>query len=179
MKKSNKGFSMVELIIVIAIMAILAGALAPALIKYINKSRISTDIQTANTIATAIQTALANESGYDKAKDSYSKEAISTIFVDTDEFTKAFKNACGGSKAPATKAKKCMAGTAVDGDKEFHFDLNKTTSEIKIYAGDGQHILYPSASECLTNDEVGETCKLDPPTAGGSKPSAGGSEADS
>ena len=34
MKKNNKGFSLVELIIVIAIMAILAGALAPALIKY-------------------------------------------------------------------------------------------------------------------------------------------------
>lgn len=45
MKKNNKGFSLVELIIVIAIMAILAGALAPALIKYINKSRRSADIQ--------------------------------------------------------------------------------------------------------------------------------------
>ena len=32
----NKGFSLVELIIVIAIMAILAGALAPALIKYLS-----------------------------------------------------------------------------------------------------------------------------------------------
>ena len=32
MKKNNKGFSLVELIIVIAIMAILAGALAPCLL---------------------------------------------------------------------------------------------------------------------------------------------------
>ena len=35
-KTNNKGFSLVELIIVIAIMAILAGAIAPALIRYID-----------------------------------------------------------------------------------------------------------------------------------------------
>ena len=36
---NNEGFSLVELIIVIAIMAILAAALAPQLIKYIDNSR--------------------------------------------------------------------------------------------------------------------------------------------
>lgn len=46
----NNGFSMVELIIVIAIMAVLAAALVPQLIKYIRKSRRVTDIQTANEI---------------------------------------------------------------------------------------------------------------------------------
>ena len=67
MKKNNKGFSLVELIIVIAIMAILAGALAPALIKYIAKSRRSTDVSNAQTIATAVTNALSVEKAYDDA----------------------------------------------------------------------------------------------------------------
>lgn len=52
---------MVELIIVIAIMAILAGALAPTLIKYVNKSRITSDINTASEIAKATQLALVDK----------------------------------------------------------------------------------------------------------------------
>lgn len=64
-KTNNKGFSLVELIIVIAIMAILAGAIAPALIRYIDKSRKSNDVSSCKTIKTAIETALGNESVYE------------------------------------------------------------------------------------------------------------------
>ena len=55
--KNNKGFSLVELIIVIAIMAILVGVIAPQLIKYIEKSRQSADIQFCDTVKTAVITA--------------------------------------------------------------------------------------------------------------------------
>ena len=60
----NKGFSLVELIIVIAIMAILAAAIAPALIRYIDKSRKSDDVAAAETVGTAVNAALANEDAY-------------------------------------------------------------------------------------------------------------------
>ena len=56
--KNNKGFSLVELIIVIAIMAILVGVLAPQLIKYIEKSKVSADTQAADSVHTAVLTAM-------------------------------------------------------------------------------------------------------------------------
>lgn len=54
MDKNNKGFSLVELIIVIAIMAIAVGLMAPQLIKYIEKTNVSSDIQLADTIRTGV-----------------------------------------------------------------------------------------------------------------------------
>ena len=67
----NKGFSLVELIIVIAIMAILAAAIAPALIRYIDKSRNAalanedaySDIATKMDGTTSVWTAGANSAG--------------------------------------------------------------------------------------------------------------------
>ena len=54
MKKNNNGFSLVELIIVIAIMAVLVGVLAPQFIKYVEQSRRSRDISTAQEIREAV-----------------------------------------------------------------------------------------------------------------------------
>ena len=59
MKKNNKGFSLVELIIVIAIMAVLIGLLAPQYLKFVKQSKISADISNAQSLATAVNVAFA------------------------------------------------------------------------------------------------------------------------
>lgn len=60
-KMNNKGFSLVELIIVIAIMAVLMVVLAPQLLKYVEKTRLQKDNSAISEIANAIEIACADE----------------------------------------------------------------------------------------------------------------------
>ncbi len=68
MKKgmNNKGFSLVELIVVIAIMAVLVGVLAPQFLRYVERSRLQKDNQAIGEIANAAKSALAQENVNDE-----------------------------------------------------------------------------------------------------------------
>ena len=57
----REGFSLVELIIVIAIMAILIGIVALAVIPYLEKSRVGKDQQTIDTIYSAFKNEIASQ----------------------------------------------------------------------------------------------------------------------
>jgi prepilin-type N-terminal cleavage/methylation domain-containing protein len=55
MKKRNHGFSLVELIVVIAIMAVMVGIITPAYLAYVEKTRIQRDESAAGEIFRAAE----------------------------------------------------------------------------------------------------------------------------
>ena len=60
-KMNNKGFSLVELIVVVLIMAIIAVALAPQVMKWVDNSRLSTDRDTYEQFISNLQIALTDK----------------------------------------------------------------------------------------------------------------------
>jgi len=68
-KTNNKGFSLVELIVVIAIMAVLMVVVGPQLLRYVDKSRQQRDESAAAEFLHAVEIALADEEIYNDTKD--------------------------------------------------------------------------------------------------------------
>ena len=63
MIKSNKGFSLVELIVVIAILAMLAGVAVPAYSGYLTKAKDAAVLSDLSAVVTASQAAVAAQGG--------------------------------------------------------------------------------------------------------------------
>lgn len=133
-KLNNKGFSLVELIVVIAIMAVLIGLLAPQFIKYVDRSKFSTDIKNGQEIATVIQTLLADE----KITFSTTTAATTTAATTTTNDEVSQKFAAGGSAYDAAKADNLVTEEPKSKsvkDKGFFVVFNKK-GNVKVYVGD-------------------------------------------
>ena len=79
----NQGFSLIELIVVVAIMAVLVVILAPALLTYNERSRAERDNSAMDEVVNAVQLALADAQIYDEVVAFSTVDNIS-CYVDTD-----------------------------------------------------------------------------------------------
>jgi len=107
MKKemNNKGFSLVELIVVIAIMAVLVGVLAPQFLRYVERSRLQKDNQAIAEIANAAKAAAATEKGYEAIGSGTTISATGKTYQigTSDAFFTEIQNTVGSSVALSSK----------------------------------------------------------------------------
>ncbi|HHU71728.1 MAG TPA: prepilin-type N-terminal cleavage/methylation domain-containing protein [Clostridiales bacterium] len=113
---NDHGFSLVELIVVIAIIGVLVGAATPQVIKYIERSRVAADLNSADVIDSAIEMAITDEDAYKDLMSKFDgKNSItfdiekngfnfgSSELKETDPFIKEVKSILG--ELPKAKAK--------------------------------------------------------------------------
>lgn len=106
--EKNQGFSLIELIVVIALIAVLTGVLAPQYLKYVEKAKLSTDEDTADVLVSAGYLMVSDEEYNQGISDGdqiiFSASGISvqsagtTIEDGLDEYASGWRNKKVGSK---------------------------------------------------------------------------------
>lgn len=122
-QKNNKGFSLVELIVVVAIMAVLMGILVPTLVKNVEKSKKQKDASAIEEIRSTMVTTLADPTYSDiEATIVYDG---TTIDVDTPKIINAVK--------PITDTEVKTFLTAVSADvKDWKFTSKAYKADDKV-----------------------------------------------
>ncbi|MCH5332568.1 MAG: type II secretion system protein [Agathobacter sp.] len=106
MKTNNKGFSLVELIVVVAIMAVLMVVLAPAMLRYVEKTRVQKDDSAASEVLKAVELALADEPIYEEAKG-----GDITVTITGSSGALGFNNAAGATALLEKEVKATVGDT--------------------------------------------------------------------
>lgn len=151
--RNNKGFSLVELIIVIAIMAILVGVMAPQLIKYIEKSNVSADTQLCDSIHTAVVTAMMDP---EVLADSLAASKITALSATTGTIGDFI---IGGDKFTNGVADILGVATGTAGLSEIslksHSTSTLTASNISIHIANNRCYVWIDGSDATGSKGVG------------------------
>lgn len=121
-RKNNKGFSLVELIVVVAIMAVLVGVLAPAYLRYVEKSRFQKDASAVAELEEAVKVTLAEET----VSQDITAGATYTITLDFDATNGAVPQAALASGVTQPE------GAAAADVTNFNTEIIKTVPSIKF-----------------------------------------------
>ena len=113
-RKNNKGFSLVELIVVVAIMAVLVGVLAPAYLRYVEKSRMQKDDSAVAEVVEAVKIALSEEDVYDSVNfGTATDDTKITITVNTGAITVSGVNTVNGATTTLLDEVKATVGDTI------------------------------------------------------------------
>jgi hypothetical protein len=109
---------------------------------------LSTDVQTAQTIATAVQTAFSNEDAFNDATDFALAEV--TLSPCSPNFNSEFTEALNMSAAPTAKSKKDLGNNVMD--QKFYFTFSGDGKNLSVYVGstDATHLAYPTVGKSLS-----------------------------
>ena len=132
-KMNNKGFSLVELIIVIAIMVILIGVLAPQYIKYVEKSRVSADKDLLDSVYTACTTAAADPDFSNDAP-AYNTSSANSSIATSNSWGSEVLNTLGVSTFSdvESKLKSKSAGNAIVVSTDSQGNFTVTAGSLSV-----------------------------------------------
>ena len=116
-QRNNKGFSLVELIIVIAIMAVLTALLAPQFLKYVEKARESRDEANIAALHRTIQVVLADEEVIGKISFTFFDSTTQTLDSAYPDMTKVVYGRT--SSDSYVRGRVQNAGTSLDPSANF------------------------------------------------------------
>ncbi len=157
MKKNNKGFTLVELIIVVAIIAVLAAVLAPQYLRYVERARQSNDLQVATNYMRAATVAVTDLSqgfhlssntwfvfkwGYDTSNNNTMNIHMGVATVDASGRPTGIDN---GKKEPVlqTEVAKTMGWTdATDTIQVDLIDRPQSEAARYVYAAQNSFVFY-------------------------------------
>lgn len=149
-KKDNKGFTLVELIVVVAILAILVGLLAPQYTKYVERSRKAADAANLDSLVTAVKVATADQTYSKIIPDTSNKNVVITIDangtkVEYDSTTIADDDTAGGALYDAFKeyVGDSWAETTLKSNAwEDTANVNQISATCTIYSSGSVEVVY-------------------------------------
>ncbi len=133
MKKNNKGFSLVELIVVVLILGILAVAVTPQIMGWVNKSNIAKDESYAGTVATAVESVALEYIGKGWTASIPAKIDIeATSSTNDTPVMKGYTAAAPSTDVNVPATEPTVAAGAKPTVDNFMFDLNEMIGDGKL-----------------------------------------------